>query len=443
MIFKRKLYSEMLQWKQQWQGKYALLIEGARRVGKSTLAENFAKNEYKSYILIDFSKSSLQVRELFDDINDLDFFFFKLQGIFKIQLIERQSVIIFDEVQNEPKARQAIKHLVKDGRYDYIETGSLISIRKNVQNIVIPSEEMSMTLNPMDFEEFYWALGNDVTPSQMRQVFEMKRPVGDALHRRWMRDLRLYMLVGGMPQAVNAYLEYNNLQQVDKVKREILKLYDTDFHKIDSSGRASLIFKDIPAQLSGNASRYMISSAIGSRRTDNTDAIISEMCESRTITISYHCTDPNVGLSLHKSLDAFKIFIADTGLFVTLCFWDKDYTENIIYEKLLSDKLEANLGYIYENLAAQMFTASGNKLFYYTFPTENEKHNYEVDFLLSRGNKLIPIEVKSSGYKTHKSLDLFSEKFSSRIGERILLYTKDYNKEGMVQYMPMYFAGLV
>lgn len=443
MIFKRKLYSEMLQWKQQWQGKYALLIEGARRVGKSTLAENFAKNEYQSYILIDFSKSSLQVRELFDDINDLDFFFFKLQGIFKIQLIERQSVIIFDEVQNEPKARQAIKHLVKDGRYDYIETGSLISIRKNVQNIVIPSEEMSMTLNPMDFEEFYWALGNDVTPSQMRQVFEMKRPVGDALHRRWMRDLRLYMLVGGMPQAVNAYLEYNNLQQVDKVKREILKLYDTDFHKIDSSGRASLIFKDIPAQLSGNASRYMISSAIGSRRTDNTDAIISEMCESRTINISYHCTDPNVGLSLHKSLDAFKIFIADTGLFVTLCFWDKDYTENIIYEKLLSDKLEANLGYIYENLAAQMFTASGNKLFYYTFPTENEKHNYEVDFLLSRGNKLIPIEVKSSGYKTHKSLDLFSEKFSSRIGERILLYTKDYNKEGMVQYMPMYFAGLV
>ncbi|MBO7596130.1 MAG: ATP-binding protein [Bacteroidales bacterium] len=443
MIFKRKLYSEMLQWKQQWQGKYALLIEGARRVGKSTLAENFAKNEYKSYILIDFSKSSLQVRELFDDINDLDFFFFKLQGIFKIQLIERQSVIIFDEVQNEPKARQAIKHLVKDGRYDYIETGSLISIRKNVQNIVIPSEEMSMTLNPMDFEEFYWALGNDVTPSQMRQVFEMKRPVGEALHRRWMRDLRLYMLVGGMPQAVNAYLEYNNLQQVDKVKREILKLYDTDFHKIDSSGRASLIFKDIPAQLSGNASRYMISSAIGSRRTDNTDVIISEMCESRTINISYHCTDPNVGLSLHKSLDAFKIFIADTGLFVTLCFWDKDYTENIIYEKLLSDKLEANLGYIYENLAAQMFTASGNKLFYYTFPTENEKHNYEVDFLLSRGNKLIPIEVKSSGYKTHKSLDLFSEKFSSRIGERILLYTKDYNKEGMVQYMPMYFAGLV
>ncbi|MBP5368499.1 MAG: ATP-binding protein [Bacteroidales bacterium] len=442
MIFKRKLYSKMLQWKQQWQGKYALLIEGARRVGKSTLAESFAKNEYKSYILIDFSKTSPQISELFDDINDLNFFFVKLQGIYKIQLEERQSVIIFDEVQNEPRARQAIKHLVKDGRYDYIETGSLISIRKNIQNIVIPSEEMSLTLNPMDFDEFYWALGNEVTPTQLRQVFEMKRPIGDALHRRWMRDLRLYMLVGGMPQAVSAYLEYNNLQKVDSVKREILKLYDIDFHKIDPSGRASLIFKNIPAQLSGNTSRYIVSSAIGSRRTENTDAVISEMCESRTINISYHCTDPNIGLSLHKSLDAFKIFMADTGLFVTLCFWDKDYTENIIYEKLLSDKLEANLGYIYENLVAQMFIASGNKLFYYSFP-KDEKHVYEIDFLLSRGNKLIPIEVKSSGYKSHKSLDIFCDKYSARIGERVMLYTKDYQKDGMVLCVPMYFAGLV
>ncbi|MEE3447662.1 MAG: DUF4143 domain-containing protein, partial [Bacteroidales bacterium] len=287
------------------------------------------------------------------------------------------------------------------------------------------------------------ALGNEVTPMHLNQVFEKKRPIGDALHRRWMRDLRLYMLIGGMPQAVNAYLEYNNLQQVDSVKREILKLYDVDFNKIDPSGRASLIFKNIPAQLSGNASRYMISSAIGSRRTENIDVIISEMCESRTINISYHCTDPNVGLSLHKSLDAFKIFIADTGLFVTLCFWDKDYTENVIYEKLLSDKLEANLGYIYENLAAQMFTAAGNKLFYYTFPSENEKHNYEVDFLLSRANKLMPVEVKSSGYKSHKSLDIFCEKFSTRIGDRVLLYTKDYRMEDRVQYIPMYFAGML
>ena len=440
MIFKRKLYSKMLQWKQQWNGKYALLIEGARRVGKSTLVEDFAKNEYKSYILIDFSKSSRQISELFDDLNDLDFFFLRLQGIFKVQLTERQSVIVFDEVQNEPKARQAIKHLVKDGRYDYIETGSLISIRKNVQNIVIPSEEMSMTLNPMDLEEFYWALGNEVTPKQMREVFAMRRPVGETLHRQWMRDLRLYMLVGGMPQAVSAYLEYNNLQQVDNVKREILKLYDIDFSKIDPSGRASLVFKNIPAQLSGNASRYMISSAVGSRRTENIEVIVSEMSESRTINLSYHSTDPNVGLNLHKSLDAYKIFTADTGLFVTLCFWDKDYTENIIYEKLLSDKLETNLGYVYENLVAQMLYASGNNLFYYTFPSENEKHNYEIDFLLSRSNKLWPIEVKSSGYKSHKSLDEFCKKFSSRIGDRILLYTKDYYKDGMIQYVPIYFV---
>jgi hypothetical protein len=443
MVFKRKLYSKMLQWKQQWKGQYALLIEGARRVGKSTLAENFAKNEYKSYILIDFSKSSKQISELFDDMNDLDFFFLKLQGIFKVQLVERQSVIVFDEIQNEPRARQAIKHLVKDGRYDYIETGSLISIRKNIQNIVIPSEEMSMTLNPLDFEEFYWALGNEVTPEQLKQVFEMQRPVGATLHRHWMRDLRLYMLVGGMPQAVNAYIEYNNLQKVDSVKREILKLYNTDFNKIDPSGRASMIFKNIPAQLSGNASRYMIASATGNRRSENTDVIVSEMYESRTINISYHCTDPNVGMNLNKSLDAYKIFTADTGLFVTLCFGDKAYTDNVIYEKLLSDKLETNLGYIYENLVAQMLFASGNNLFYYTFPDGNAKHNYEVDFLLSRGNKLMPIEVKSSGYKTHKSLDVFCEKYSSRVSERILLYTKDYQKEGMTQYVPMYFAGML
>ena len=438
--FKRKLYSKMLRWKEQWKGKYALLIEGARRVGKSTLVEQFAKKEYKTYILIDFSKSSPQISELFNDLNDLDFFFLRLQSIFKVQLINRQSVIVFDEVQMEPKARQAIKHLVKDGRYDYIETGSLISIRKNTQHIVIPSEELRMTLHPMDFEEFYWALGNESTPTQLRQLFEKKRPLGEALHRSLMRDLRLYMLVGGMPQAVNAYLEYNNLQQVDFVKREILKLYDTDFNKIDPSGKASLIFKNIPAQLSNNASRYMISASTESRRSERTDVIISEMCESKTINISYHCTDPNVGLNLHKSLDAYKVFIADTGLFVTLCFWDKEYTDNIIYEKLLSDKLETNLGYIFENLVAQMLCATDNKLFYYTFPTDNGKHNYEIDFLLSRGNKLTPIEVKSSGYKSHKSLDKFCEKYSSRVGDRILLYTKDYDKNGMVQCIPIYFT---
>lgn len=443
MVFRRKLYEQMLQWKQTWQGKYALLINGARRVGKSTLVEEFAKKEYKSYILIDFSRTSKQINELFEDMMDLDYFFIRLQTIFGTMLYPRESVIVFDEVQHQPLARQAIKHLVKDGRYDYIETGSLISIRKNVQDILIPSEEKSMTLHPMDLDEFYWATGNAASPEQLRQVFAMHRPMGDAVHRKWMRDLRLYMLVGGMPQAVDAYLQHNNLQYVDEVKRDILKLYDVDFNKIDPSGRASQMLKNIPAQLTGNASRYMISSAIESRRRGNIHTIVSEMQESGVVTLAYHSNDPQVGLSQTKALNAYKMYLADTGLFVTLAFYDKAFTENIIYQKLLSDKLEANLGYVYENLVAQMLRTAGNELYYYTFPTDKGNKNYEVDFLLSRGSKLIPIEVKSSGYKAHKSLDAFCDKFSSRIQERVLLYTKDYQKDGITQCIPIYFTPLL
>ena len=439
MVFKRKLYDKMLEWKQKWSGEYALLIKGARRVGKSTLAEQFAKNEYKSYVFIDFSRVSKTLLSLFDDISDLDFLFMRLQQETGVKLYEQQSVIVFDEVQECPRARQAIKHLVKDGRYDYIETGSLISIRKNVQNIIIPSEEMQMILHPLDLEEFMWATGHEVGLSILRMFYDKRVPL-DATHRTMMRNLRLYMLVGGMPQAVNAYLKYNNMQMVDKVKREIIELYDNDFMKMDPSGRASMIFKNIPAQLNSNASRFMISSAIDARKTDAVDIVISEMRESMVVNLAYHSTNPNVGLGLHKNLDAYKIFMADTGLFVTLAFWDKAFTENVIYNKLLSDKLEANLGYVYENLVAQMLCANGNELYYYTFPTEKGNVNYEIDFLLSRGNKLIPIEVKSSGYKTHKSLDVFCEKFSSRIGERILIYTKDYQKDGPTICMPIYFT---
>ena len=439
MVFKRKLYDKMLEWKQKWSGEYALLIKGARRVGKSTLAEQFAKNEYKSYVFIDFSRVSKTLLSLFDDISDLDFLFMRLQQETGVKLYEQQSVIVFDEVQECPRARQAIKHLVKDGRYDYIETGSLISIRKNVQNIIIPSEEMQMILHPLDLEEFMWATGHEVGLSILRMFYDKRVPL-DATHRTMMRNLRLYMLVGGMPQAVNAYLKYNNMQMVDKVKREIIELYDNDFMKMDPSGRASMIFRNIPAQLNSNASRFMISSAIDARKTDAVDIVISEMRESMVVNLAYHSTNPNVGLGLHKNLDAYKIFMADTGLFVTLAFWDKAFTENVIYNKLLSDKLEANLGYVYENLVAQMLCANGNELYYYTFPTEKGNVNYEIDFLLSRGNKLMPIEVKSSGYKTHKSLDVFCEKFSSRIGERILIYTKDYQKDGPTICMPIYFT---
>ena len=441
MIFKRKLYEKMLQWKHVRNGSTALLIKGARRVGKSTLAEEFAKNEYKTYILIDFAHINKQINDLLDDMSDLDFFFMRLQVETGITLYERESVIIFDEVQLKPAARQAIKYLVKDGRYDYIETGSLLSIKKNVQNIVIPSEETRVTLYPMDFEEFYWALGNKTTFTILRKFWEMKRPLEES-HRKLMRDLRLYMLVGGMPQAVDTYLKTNNMQFVDAQKREIIELYKDDFNKIDPTGRASLLFAAIPAQLSSNAGRYQVSGVIENQDAQRVAAVVADMADSMTVSLSYHVNDPNVGMPLSRNIYRYKMFVADTGLFVTLAFWDKDYTENIIYSKLLSDKLDANLGYVYENLVAQMLRTSGNELFYHTFPDDNN-HNYEIDFLLSRGNKLLPIEVKSSGYKTHKSLDKFCEKFSSRIGERYLVYTKDYQKDGETIYLPVYMTGLL
>ena len=442
MIFKRKLYDKMLNWKKERDGKSALLIKGARRVGKSTLVEEFAKKEYDSYIMIDFSEASAEIDELFGNMRDLDYFFFRLQNISHTPLYERRSVIVFDEVQKQPLARQAIKHLVKDGRYDYIETGSLLTLKKNVENIVIPSEEHSMVLYPMDFEEFRWAIGDNISGDSMRQALDMKRSLGNLLHRKWMRDLRLYMVIGGMPQAIDTYLATNNLEQVDRVKREIIELYDNDFRKIDGSGLAATFFRNIPAQLSKHASSFKIETAAEGRTFVNTDIIVADMADSMVVTMAYHADDPNVGMGLSRDFNRYKMFLCDTGLFVTLAFWDKEYTENTIYNKLLSDKLSANLGYVYENLVAQMLRTAGNELYYYTFPDGNN-HNYEIDFLLSKGGKIVPIEVKSSGYKTHKSLDLFCEKFSSRIGEKILLYTKDYQKDGDVQCVPAYFAWLM
>lgn len=440
MIFKRKLYDEMLRWKQERQGSTALLIKGARRVGKSTLVEDFAKREYKSYVLIDFSHVSKQLNSLFEDLNDLDFFFLRLQQETHTTLYNRNSVIIFDEVQLQPLARQAIKHLVKDGRYDYIETGSLLTLKKNVQNILIPSEETRLTLYPLDYEEFMWATGKDVGLSILKQFWDKKIPLGQA-HRQQMRDMRLYMLVGGMPQAVNAYLKSNNMQQVDAVKREIIQLYDDDFRKIDASGRASRLFFNIPGQLAKNASRYKISTAI-ERKNSDVNSIIADMEDSMVISIAYHADDPNVGFGLSRNMDYYKLFLGDTGLFITLAFWDKKYTENVIYDKLLSDKLAANLGYVYENLVAQMLRAAGHSLYYYTFPDGNN-HNYEIDFLLSKGNKIVPIEVKSSGYLTHKSLDEFCKKFSSRVGTRFLIYTKDFYRDGETDCIPVYCTGML
>ena len=441
-IFQRKLYDRMLQWKQEEQGQTALLIEGVRRVGKSTLAETFAKREYRSYILIDFNKASKETKSLFDDLSSLDFIFLRLQAQYGVQLYNRQSVIVFDEVQKCPNARQAIKYLVEDGRYDYIETGSLISIHKNTKDITIPSEEERVQLNPLDFEEFRWALGDKALMPLLSEFYERNVPLGPAF-RNTMRNLRLYMLVGGMPQAVAEYINTNNLSRVDKKKRDILKLYIEDLNKIDPSGKAAMLFKAIPAQLTGNAKRYQVSSVLKDDRADTVAGIVSEMKASMCINLSRHVSDPNVGLSLSEELDCYKMFVCDTGLFITLAFWDKSYTENVIYEKLLSDKLSANLGYVYENLVAQMLVATGNELFYHSWPTPDGKHNYEIDFLLSRSNKLCPLEVKSSGYKAHASLDAFQEKFSARILHRYLIYTKDLAKVQDVLMLPVFMVGLI
>ena len=440
MTFKRKIYDKFLEWKKNSDGKTALLVEGARRIGKSTIVEEFAKNEYESYILIDFTKASKEILNLFDDISDLNYIFLRLQLIYHKELHQRKSLIIFDEVQFCPKARQAIKHLVADHRYDYMETGSLISIRKNVKNILIPSEERQVQMYPMDFEEFKWALGDTVTIKLLRESFEKYQPLGDDLNRRMMRDFRLYMLVGGMPKVVSTYIETNNMRLVDEEKRDILRLYESDFMKIDSTGKAAMLFKSIPSQLEKNASRYQVSSVLENQRNSTVLELISEMESSKTVLVSYKSDDPNAGLTRTKDLENFKLFVCDTGLFTTMLFMDKDFTENIIYEKLLSDKLSVNLGYLYENVVAQILKANGNSLFYYTFLNEKSRHNFEIDFLLARNNKVCPIEIKSSGYKTHASLDAFSEKYLSRILNKYLVHTKDLGKDKDVFSVPVYMT---
>ena len=440
IYYKRKLYNTMLKWKSERNGDTALLIQGARRVGKSTIAEEFARNEYKSHILIDFSKVSKEVSDLFNDISDLNYLFIRLQFIYQIPLYERESVIIFDEVQLQPLARQAIKHLVKDHRYDYIETGSLISVRSRSRDILVPSEETKVDMYPMDYEEFRWTLGDTTTIPLLRTAFEKKMPLGDAVHRKLMRDFRLYMLVGGMPQAVSAYIRTNNFTAVDQAKRDIIALYEEDFGKIDDSGRAKALYDAIPSQLSRNAMRYQVGRAIDKERVDRLENIVKVMDDSMTVNVAYHSDDPNVGLALTKNKEYFKMYASDTGLFVTLAFKDSDITENVIYDKLLNDKLSTNLGYVYENVIAQMLRATGKNLFYHTIPYAEGKKYYEIDFVIPDKHKISPIEVKSSGYKAHKSLDEFCSKFSDRIMNRYLIYTKDYKRENGVEYVPVYMT---
>jgi predicted AAA+ superfamily ATPase len=440
IIFRRKVYDRLLKWKQERDGATALLIQGARRIGKSTIAEEFARREYKSYMLIDFSTAPTEVFDLFKDISDLNYIFFRLQILYHTNLFERESVIIFDEVQKCPRARQAIKHLVKDRRYDYIETGSLISVRKNSADIIIPSEETKVDMFPMDYEEFRWALGDTTTVALLRKAFEQGMSLGDGVHRRMMRDFRLYMLIGGMPQAVAEYIRTNNMMAVDLVKRDIISLYEEDFNKIDETNRAIAMFDAIPAQLSKNVSRYKVSESIKGERPDRISSIIKAMSESMTTNVAYHSNDPSAGLAITKDNERFKLYVGDTGLFITLAFKDKEFTDNEIYLKLLNDKLNTNLGYVYENVVAQMLRAAGKQLYYHTIPTADGKKYYEIDFVIADGHKVSPIEVKSSGYKTHASLDAFCQKYSQRIQNKYLIYTKDYKRIGDVNYIPVYMT---
>ena len=440
MKFKRKIYDKMLSWKNESKGRTALLIEGPRRVGKSTIVKEFASKEYESFILIDFFKASNKIKALFEDLSDLNYIFIELQLAYNVKLKERKSVIVFDEVQLCPKARQAIKALVEDGRYDYIETGSLISIHKNVKDILIPSEERKLKMYPMDYEEFRWALKDEVTVPMLKELYNAKKQTGEAAHRKIMRDFKLYMLVGGMPQAVAAYIDTNNFSETDLVKRDILALYKDDFYKIDPTGKLSDLYDAIPSQLNNNASRYQVSSVLAGNRANNILEEIAELKDSGTVLVSYHANDPNAGMAQNKNLSKFKLFTSDTGLFITLAFKDKNFTDNDIYSSLLNGKLQTNLGYVYENMVAQTLATNGYNLYYHTFLNEASKRNYEIDFLIINNKKICPIEVKSSGYKKHPSLDAFITKFSNRTSNNILIYTKDYQKDNNIEFFPIYMA---
>ena len=440
VVFKRKAYEVLKKWKNRSKGTTAMLVEGARRVGKTSLVTEFAKNEYTSCIIIDFFTASKEVKALFDDLSDLEALFRGLQVYYNETLIERKSVIVFDEVQLFPRAREAIKALVKDGRYDYIETGSLISIKKNVKNILIPSEEEKMKLHPLDFEEFLWAKGNN-TFQLLHYYYKEKSKLADAVHHRMMNLYREYLAVGGMPQVVMKYLSGENYQEIDKEKRDIIKLYLDDFRKMDATGTLGQLYLRIPSQLSGQITRYRVAEVAPDSRMSRKRVSFYNLEDSQTVQICRNVNDPKVGLNVTADDDVFKMFAEDTGLFVTLCFYDKEFSENIIYSKLVSGRLSANLGYVYENALAQALTAMGFKLYYHTFKKEDDpKHSYEIDFITTVGEKVRPIESKSSRATEHKSLDVFISRKGLKLDTPVVISPKNLSYENGILYLPVYMT---
>lgn len=441
-MFKRKALEKLKYWKEKKAPKYAVLLEGARRVGKSTIAEEFAKQEYKSYIKIDFANVRKEILDVFEDIAEPDIFFLRLQTATGITLYKRESVIIFDEIQLMPKVRQAIKYLVADGRYDYIETGSLISIKKNVKDIVIPSEEIKIQVYPMDYEEFMWATGNE-TYQVLKELYKRGKAVGNSLNRKLMRDFRVYMAIGGMPQAVAAYVEGKNFTEIDEVKREIINLYKDDFFKIDGTGLIGRMYESIPTQLATDKRSYVISAATGKKKVDKDIERLYNMLDSKTVLPCYNVLNPSVTLSQTMDNQTFKLYLADTGLFTTMIFSSSGETDENIYIKLLSDSLPADLGYLYENAVAQVINAAERPLYYHTWRKDNVTRYFEIDFLVASKTKIVPIEVKSSGLGMHKSITEFQRKYSKNTAAPILLSQKDVGQVEMLKLYPIYMLPYI
>ena len=441
-MFKRKAFEKLKYWKEKKAPKYAVLLEGARRVGKSTIAEEFAKQEYKSYIKIDFANVRKEILDVFEDIAEPDIFFLRLQTATGITLYKRESVIIFDEIQLMPKVRQAIKYLVADGRYDYIETGSLISIKKNVKDIVIPSEEIKIQVYPMDYEEFMWATGNE-TYQVLKELYKRGKAVGNSLNRKLMRDFRVYMAVGGMPQAVAAYVEGGNFTEIDEVKREIINLYKDDFFKIDGTGLIGRMYESIPTQLATDKRSYVISAATGKKKVDKDIERLYNMLDSKTVLPCYNVLNPSVTLSQTMDNQTFKLYLADTGLFTTMIFSSSGETDENIYTKLLSDSLPADLGYLYENAVAQVINAAGRPLYYHTWRKDNVSRYFEIDFIVASKTKIVPIEVKSSGLGMHKSITEFQRKYSKNTAAPILLSQKDVGQVETLKLYPIYMLPYI
>ena len=450
MVFRRKAYAKLLQWKELAAGTSAVLLEGARRIGKSTIVEEFAKNEYDDYMILDFARENRDVQNLFiDDMDDLDSFFRNLFLLKGRDLKGINCVLIFDEVQLFPKARQAIKYLVADGRYDYIETGSLISIRKNIQNILIPSEEYRIKMYPMDFEEYLWALGDTVTFEAIKSAYERRKPLGDSVHRKIMKKFRTYMVIGGMPQAVSACVEGKTFAQIDFIKRNLLSLYEEDLAKYDRDNRekASVVFRTIPEQLENKNSHFKFSVIDKNARYQNYVDAVSFISESMMGNECINVTKPEVALELFADRSNFKLYMGDTGLLVTQIMKSRDETDEDLYKALIIDNLSINQGRVIENIVAQMLKVSGHELYFheylYTPEDSVREKKYEIDFMTVKKKKICPIEVKSSGYMSHKSFDYLTKKYQLKMQDRYIIYTKDLKYKDEIMYIPIYMPMLI